>query len=739
DTDDDSYYQYYDGTIADTGLGPVYLRDNRDGVEVAGIPATVVEIDPDGFKELVPRVFQTNPCNPDTDGDTGIESREAKEGYFLNSDGYELSLDPASDPLDGDTDNDGLIDGLEGTLLPERNVTTNYANPDTDGDTLPDGIEFALGSDPTNPDTDNDLVLDGDEFFRYFTDPFSADTDFDGVDDYWELFFSHSNPHSGDTDGDGLTDYEEIFIIGTNPVDEDSDNDNLSDRDEYLEFGTDPNSADSDGDGIRDGPEIEVYETNPNNIDSDGDSLLMPDENGQPTFLWTDFQEIQYGTDPKSHDTDNDGLLDTWELYIATGNIPNFVNIPLDPLKNDTDNDGIIDGKEFVVERIDTLVYPFTGYIAVYPFLSSPVSADTDGDGLGDKFEVDNYMRPDLADSDNDTLSDWTEIYLHLTDPRTHDTDGDGINDSLELTAAAEAGGAGLEGYEPRYRTSAVDPDSDGDGWPDGLEINATDGDPNYNPYISDVNGNGILDGYERDFDHDLISDGDEYYTYNTYGEHGGFLDYRNPDSDWDGLMDGDEILVYGTMPFNPDTDYDGYSDSIELWIGTDPLVFTTEEEFLEAVNRLTSPLQVKTPEHGKSYVSGKMIVEMLNLTTLDLDEVYFRYRKVSGDQNDDSDWSGNFSLKYKGYSRWTSSGVTFKPGEYALQVFGLATNYTHPTAPNRPIGEVLLENVVYFGVNATQPFDIMTLIPFMAIGAVIIGGMGLAAAFIIRRRRALL
>ncbi|MHA2295048.1 MAG: hypothetical protein ACXAEU_10735 [Candidatus Hodarchaeales archaeon] len=740
DTDDDSYYQYYDGSHADTGLGPVYLRDMRDGIEVAGIPATIVEIDPDGFRELVPKVFQTNPCNPDSDGDTGIDSREAKEGFFLNSDGYELSLDPASDPLDSDTDDDGLIDGLEGTLLPERNVTTFYANPDTDGDGLPDGIEFALGSDPSNPDSDNDLVLDGDEFFRYFTDPQYPDTDLDGVDDYWELFYSHSNPHSADTDGDGLTDYEEIYIVGSDPVDDDSDNDNLSDRDEYLEFGTDPNNPDSDGDGLRDGPEIEVYETNPNSIDSDGDSLLMPDENGEPTFMWTDFQEIAYGSDPKSHDTDKDGILDTWELYIALGDIPNFVNIPLDPLNNDTDNDGIIDGKEFIVERINTLVYPFIGYIAVHPFFSSPVIADTDSDGLGDKYEIDNSMRPDLWDTDNDTLSDWDEIYVHCTDPRNNDTDGDGIIDTLEQTKCTIEGASALD-YTPKYSTSAVDPDSDGDGWPDGLEINATDGNPNYDPNNPDVNDNGVLDGYERDFDHDQISDGDEYYTYNTFGEHGGFLDYRNPDSDWDGLMDGDEILVYGTMPFNPDTDYDSFSDSIELWIGTDPLTFTTEEEFLEAVNRLTSPLQVRSPEHGKSYLSGYLFVEMFNLTTLDIDSVYFRYREVTNNQTDTntSKWSQNISLTYMGYSRWTSSELVFEPGDHVLQVFGLATNYIHPTAPDRPVGDILLMNTVYFKVNETQPFDILTLIPIMIIGAVVISGMGLAAAFVIRRRRSLL
>ncbi|MFX0209419.1 MAG: hypothetical protein ACFFDT_25770, partial [Candidatus Hodarchaeota archaeon] len=116
DTDDDSYYQYYDASIAGTTESRVLLRDMRDGVEVKGIAATVLETG--DFPELVSKVFQTNPCNPDSDGDTGDSTRIAKAGFFLRSDGYELSLDPATDPLDADMDDDGLIDGLEGTLLP---------------------------------------------------------------------------------------------------------------------------------------------------------------------------------------------------------------------------------------------------------------------------------------------------------------------------------------------------------------------------------------------------------------------------------------------------------------------------------------------------------------------------------------------------------------------------------------------------------------------------------------------
>ena len=67
-----------------------------------------------------------------------------------------FEIDNSLDPIDPDTDGDGLSDGDElntyGTL-PKNN--------DTDGDTLPDGVEVNnIGTSPTNPDTDGDGLND---------------------------------------------------------------------------------------------------------------------------------------------------------------------------------------------------------------------------------------------------------------------------------------------------------------------------------------------------------------------------------------------------------------------------------------------------------------------------------------------------------------------------------------------------------------------------------------------------
>lgn len=61
---------------------------------------------------------------------------------------------------------------------------------DTDEDQLPDHVELSICSDPNNADSDEDGLLDGievgSEIGRYLSDPCSSDTDNDGIDDGFE-------------------------------------------------------------------------------------------------------------------------------------------------------------------------------------------------------------------------------------------------------------------------------------------------------------------------------------------------------------------------------------------------------------------------------------------------------------------------------------------------------------------------------------------------------------------------
>ena len=141
-----------------------------------------------------------------------------------------------------------------------------------------------------------------------------------------------------------------------------------------------------------------------------------------------------------------------------------------------------------------------------------PADSDTDGDGLSDSQETQNYNTdPNNADSDGDGLSDGQETQNYNTDPRSADSDGDGLSDGQEVQ---------------NYNTDPRSADSDGDGLSDGQEVQNYSTDPN-----------------NADSDGDGLSDGQEAQNYST--------DPRNPDSDGDGQSDGQEVKTHNTDPNN--------------------------------------------------------------------------------------------------------------------------------------------------------------------------------------------
>lgn len=132
---------------------------------------------------------------------------------------------------------------------------------DTDGDELNNALERGYGSDIRNPDTDGDGILDGMEVFRDQTHPTKRDTDGDGIIDGIEDANRNGRfdpgetlPTEWDTDRDGLCDGLCKVNKGQDLRGEDKNLNGIyePDQGEY-----DPRTNDSDGDGILD--EHEVY------------------------------------------------------------------------------------------------------------------------------------------------------------------------------------------------------------------------------------------------------------------------------------------------------------------------------------------------------------------------------------------------------------------------------------------------------------------------------------------------
>ena len=122
-------------------------------------------------------------------------------------------------------------------------------------------------------------------------------------------------------------------------------------------------------------------------------------------------EEIDYETD-----TDEDGIPDDIEKLIGT-----------DPLSEDTDEDELSDYLEVFIIESDPLVWDS---------ITSGVSdgdADCDEDGISNKEEQRLGTNPLNKDTDGDGLDDIEEIEDYGTDPLKRDTDDDGIEDADEL------------------------------------------------------------------------------------------------------------------------------------------------------------------------------------------------------------------------------------------------------------------------------------------------------------------
>ena len=285
-----------------------------------------------------------------------------------------------TDPLSADSDNSGATDGSEDADL-DGQVDAGETDPndqldddsvaDTDMDGLGNALEATLGSNPSDADSDDDGLLDGlepnpstDTDMDGLLSPVDVDSDndalFDGMEsgrDCKHESTDASKKHckfdgdpttttgvlSKDTDGGGASDGSEDGntngVKGSTETDPrdgtddatnlDSDNDGLSDALEAT-LGSKPDDVDSDDDGVLDGAEA-----NPGD-DADGD--------GQRNLM-----------DP---DADNDGLFDGTELGLGcdhphTDASQGFCTPDADagatktnPLLADTDKGGVTDGAE---------------------------------------------------------------------------------------------------------------------------------------------------------------------------------------------------------------------------------------------------------------------------------------------------------------------------------------------------------------------------------------------------------
>ncbi len=595
--DGDEYYWETDPTNPDTDNDRLLDGNETQGIYIPRIGTRQTDplnndTDNDTLNDYQEYIFHVDPTEPDSDFD-GLNDSFELTGWNVSviyPNGSRKNYHVIPDPLDADEDEDKLNDFWEWYY------GSDPWSKDTDQDGLLDYEEDYLGTKLYDADTDKDRLTDYQEVKGFnisgiglvCPDPLEYDTDQDGLDDYNECLVYETNPEEWDTDNDGLSDYEEVYgsVAGykTDPKSPDTDLDNVTDWDEIYVYGTNATLIDTDGDGLSDGLEvyginitgIGIRYTNPLSLDTDDDGLNDSYEVSictDPTWYDTDRDaledsyELELGTDPKREDTDSDGLSDGEEVSVYHTN----------PLDSDTDDDGLSDFEEIGISDptlFDTDGDGLSDFDELIVYSTDPRKADTDRDGLWDSAEIVGWnitvvysdrdmfsyhvdSSPLTGDSDQDGLSDYFE-YACRSDPRKNDTDMDGLGDWTEYVIG----------------TYICDSDSDDDGLLDSEEVNGV--------YVDDEIGRVKTNPLSNDTDYDEIPDYDEVNGVVIPNLGIRKTNPANEDTDGDGIHDGEEVYLRGTDPRARDTDGDGLSDYREIYeIGTDPKSRDTDKDFM--------------------------------------------------------------------------------------------------------------------------------------------------------------
>ena len=173
-----------------------------------------IDSDGDLLKDLDEKEVGTDPLMPDTDGDNFKDGDEYH--YWMNRYKEEQDIFPAGilDWLKDrhpDKTEEEILELFRPTGDLDRDGLSNILDVDSDGDGLGDGKELSINTDPANPDTDGDGVPD-----KLDPNPIDNIYDPDLLPPDYQDYYNISNPH-GDADFDNKTNLQE-YLDGTSPI-----------------------------------------------------------------------------------------------------------------------------------------------------------------------------------------------------------------------------------------------------------------------------------------------------------------------------------------------------------------------------------------------------------------------------------------------------------------------------------------------------------------------------------------
>ncbi len=445
---------------------------------------------------------------------------------------------------------------------------------DEDNDGLNTDAEIAAGTDPLNPDSDGDGLFDGEEVLTHNTNPLSSDTDGDGIDDFFELNNS-LNPLDAsdaalDSDNDGVSNLDE-FLAGTDP--------NQAPAAPVVEFiiDTDEVGTSQSGNWNSSGGSDHygagsLYATVGGAIDRYRFTPDLPQTSSYAVYVWNSCYSnravnvkhiIQHASGITTIEVDQDcdtGVFGQWNLLgtfsFNAGNsgyleitdegitppattymgadAARFVQVgavnSLPVITLSTTSAGLTDGDQITISATATDAED-GDLSAMINWLDDLSGTGTNGNSFTFVPGVGVHsVTATVTDSENGSASATSTITVVLSQGLLDD-DSDGLNNDGETAAG----------------TDPLNPDSDSDGLQDGAEVLTW----NTNPLSADTDGDTMDDFFEVNNGLDPLDPNDA------------FLDADN-----DGVSNLDEYLA-GTNPqqapvseFIIDTDEAGTSQS---------------------------------------------------------------------------------------------------------------------------------------------------------------------------------
>lgn len=537
-----------------------------------GFPNRVdIDSDGDGIVDVIESQASTgSPVLPTgvDDDDDGIDDAFDDDDGGTPTVPVDTDGDDTPDYLDINSDNDGLVDAVEGwDTNGDSSPNTTPAGTDTDGDGLDDNYDTVNGRNSTTNVYDTPGIDNSSDDYPDETTPDTTERDWREINVI-------------DTDLDGIPDN----------IDIDDDNDGVLDIDESADDCLTPTIGSQVIEVVSqtgvDNPNNIVGEVNGTfaTIDTNGEIMVVDLGTEYPAgtqyeITWkrtaggsgTAIMILRESTSSASGFVDNPSFpevsVETFETDVVTSNVPfRYLQITKES------DPSLVD---FDIDAISVLI----------------CDKDTDGDGIPDRLDL---------DSDNDGIFDIIEAGgVDVDQDGRVDVFVDGNSNGWANVFDSENGGTihpdpdtDMDGLENR-----IDSDSDGDGITDLIESQVTAG-----TLVVPVGVDSDQDGIDNAFDINCAPcgavTGVPTVPVNTDA---GFVisdlvpDYLDTDSDNDGL--GDIIEGWDTngnyapnvTPLGTDADGDGLDDAFDDVVGPNPITNPTNSQTANSFPNITT------------------------------------------------------------------------------------------------------------------------------------------------------